>query len=997
MNQPAWVVTAEGETGTPSLMNERVLLRRIRELCAWRAAEEEDIETERVRDGEEVDKTLAVSYVENEKEYETTRATLDEDAKRAKAELEERYENLLRVTQEESEQVRQDISVRASKDERKAKKSWNNEIWLIESDFEANEPVPALEFKKLQKYLKEERAKIANLEEQSSLLIQQFKQSALLQRDLLDEGNKKDAEAGVTGLIETQEDKNNGESTSTDPQGSDSTADDSVSALRAQAGISIDDAIKQEEENLNTNLHGAGEALERLSRLRIARFFRGPQMGFLGLAIVAGVIAGISKTQHWQMNGIVIAAGVLSIILVIVGYWFLYQTARKHVDSVYKPMREQLHCAQNSAQLILEYGERKRLREEATNRKNRDDEMMKAKAKFIPMIQGIREERRQAAKAHNETYPRRLAELKRQWEEEREKEKEQYRTEREANETRRKTRDEEAKNLHERETVKITERYTQRREALERGWRSGMEWVYEQAESLREVDARYFPRWDDAVWESREALDHFLPVVRFGSFTVDRKQISGGIPTDPLLRLDYPEQFTLPAWLTFPEPCSIFIETESEGREAGLQALRNMILRLLVSVPPGKARFTFFDPVGLGQNFAAFMHLADHAEALVSERIWTESRHIDQRLLDLTEHMEGVIQKYLRNEYETIAEYNERAGEIAEPYRFLVMADCPVNLSDVAAKRLLSVINSGVRCGVYTLILYDARQATPSGISIDDLRQHAIHLRCDDGGFHWEDDDFKPYALTIDGPPGDELTTKILTTIGEAAKDATRVQVPFARISPPDDNLWSRSSAEDLTIELGRSGATKLQSLTLGHGTAQHVLIAGKTGSGKSTLLHVLITNTAMWYGPDEVEIYLVDFKKGVEFKTYATHQIPHIRAVAIESDREFGVSVLHRVDSEMKRRGDMFRKAGAQDVASFRRAEPNTPMPRTLLIIDEFQEFFTEDDKLAQEASLLLDRLVRQGRAFGIHVILGSQTLGGAYGLARSTIGQMAVRIALQ
>ena len=52
--------------------------------------------------------------------------------------------------------------------------------------------------------------------------------------------------------------------------------------------------------------------------------------------------------------------------------------------------------------------------------------------------------------------------------------------------------------------------------------------------------------------------------------------------------------------------------------------------------------------------------------------------------------------------------------------------------------------------------------------------------------------------------------------------------------------------------------------------------------------------------------------------------------------------------------------------------------MPRTLLIIDEFQEFFSEDDKLAQDAGLLLDRLVRQGRAFGIHVLLGSQTIGG-------------------
>jgi hypothetical protein len=55
------------------------------------------------------------------------------------------------------------------------------------------------------------------------------------------------------------------------------------------------------------------------------------------------------------------------------------------------------------------------------------------------------------------------------------------------------------------------------------------------------------------------------------------------------------------------------------------------------------------------------------------------------------------------------------------------------------------------------------------------------------------------------------------------------------------------------------------------------------------------------------------------------------------------------------------------------------------------------EEDHVSQSAAVLLDRIVRQGRAFGIHVLLGSQTLGGAYTLARATIGQMVIRIALQ
>jgi DNA segregation ATPase FtsK/SpoIIIE-like protein len=220
--------------------------------------------------------------------------------------------------------------------------------------------------------------------------------------------------------------------------------------------------------------------------------------------------------------------------------------------------------------------------------------------------------------------------------------------------------------------------------------------------------------------------------------------------------------------------------------------------------------------------------------------------------------------------------------------------------------------------------------------------------------------------------------------------------VPFDQVAPPDSKLWTEDTTEELTVPIGRSGATKLQQLAIGKGTRQHALVAGKTGSGKSTLFHVIITNLALWCSPEQVEFYLVDFKKGVEFKCYGTRRLPHAKVVAIESDREFGLSVLQRVDEELRRRGDLFRKLGVQDVTGYKRAGGTEPMPRSLLIIDEFQEFFVEEDRVSQSAAVLLDRIVRQGRAFGIHVVLGSQTLGGAYTLARATIGQMVIRIAL-
>jgi DNA segregation ATPase FtsK/SpoIIIE-like protein len=421
------------------------------------------------------------------------------------------------------------------------------------------------------------------------------------------------------------------------------------------------------------------------------------------------------------------------------------------------------------------------------------------------------------------------------------------------------------------------------------------------------------------------------------------------------------------------------------------------MLRLLTTLPPGRVRFTIIDPVGLGQNFAGFMHLADHDEALVGGRIWTESDQIEERLANLTEHMETVIQKYLRNEFATIDQYNEQAGELAEPYRFLVVADFPTGFQGESFRRLNSIASTGAKCGVYTLVMRDTRQTLPSGTHLDELESHSLNLVRKGDHFVWRDDVFQRFPLSIDPPPSEQFLTTILDVVGRHAKEAKRVEVNFDTIAPSEDKFWTGSTAEEITVPMGRMGATRLQSMKLGRGVAQHVLMAGKTGSGKSTLMHAIITNLAMWYSPDEIELYLVDFKKGVEFKTYGTHLLPHARAIAVESDREFGLSVLQRIDAELTRRGTLFRKAGVQDLAAYRKSPGAEVMPRTLLIIDEFQEFFSEDDRLAQDAGLLLDRLVRQGRAFGIHVLLGSQTIGGTSGLARSTIGQMAVRVALQ
>ncbi len=737
--------------------------------------------------------------------------------------------------------------------------------------------------------------------------------------------------------------------------------------------------------------------LAELTALRLPGFFVGARVGMLvtALIVVAAVIP--LWLNDWQPNlALVISAGVTALVA-LVSTVVLFRKGRGQVEEAILPLLAANRLARQAREVELDAAAERRQEEEAELIRVRDAELLQARTEYDAKRKGIKPECDEALRRIADTYKQRMQQISGEREKisaELEVGHDQAMAQLRADHQQQK---QEAERQREESLSELQVSHDHAWRELRDRWRQETGEIYERIESARAESADLFPAWSDPTWENFRPRYEFPSAIRFGDLAVDLAALPEGLPRSEELALPGPAELALPASLPFPDHCSILVETGESGRDEAIALLQMFMIRLLTSLPPGKVRFTIIDPVGLGQNFAGFMHLADYDEAFVGGKIWTENRHIEQRLADLSEHMEHVIQKYLRNEFETIQDYNEQAGEIAEPFRFLIVADFPVNFTEAAARRLASIQTSGPRCGVHTLIHLDSRQRLPQGLQLSDLRKHSTHLGWEKDKLVWQDEAHKHFPLRVDPVPPDQLLTSVLNTIGRAALEAGPVQVPFHMIAPSADEAWTESSAESFRIPLGRAGAKKLQYMTLGRGTAQHVLIAGKTGSGKSTLLHAIVSSAALWYSPSEIELYLVDFKKGVEFKAYAGDDFPHARVVAIESDREFGLSVLQRLDAELKRRGDLFRNLGAQDVAAYRRLAPEDRMPRILLIVDEFQEFFVEDDKVGQDASLLMDRLVRQGRAFGIHVLLGSQTLAGAYSLARSTIGQMAVRVALQ
>jgi hypothetical protein len=165
---------------------------------------------------------------------------------------------------------------------------------------------------------------------------------------------------------------------------------------------------------------------------------------------------------------------------------------------------------------------------------------------------------------------------------------------------------------------------------------------------------------------------------------------------------------------------------------------------------------------------------------------------------------------------------------------------------------------------------------------------------------------------------------------------------------------------------------------------------------GKSNLLQVLITQLALRYPPEELELYLIDFKQ-VEFDYLLRARLPHARVVASEADREYGVSALRLFQEEIDRRARLFKQAAVPHLRAYR-SVTGERLPRSLVVMDEFQALFLRRDQHADAAGTLLGDIARRGAAFGLHLLMATQSpsAGETPTYLRPMYEQMGLRIAL-
>ena len=237
---------------------------------------------------------------------------------------------------------------------------------------------------------------------------------------------------------------------------------------------------------------------------------------------------------------------------------------------------------------------------------------------------------------------------------------------------------------------------------------------------------------------------------------------------------------------------------------------------------------------------------------------------------------------------------------------------------------------------------------------------------------------------------------RILAGLTDGSLAATRGGVPalvdLAEVLPvaaeaqPVADLW-RMTRRSTRFVIGRDavGPASLDLVSDG----PHALVAGTTGSGKSELLRTMVASLALVNRPDELVLVLVDYKGGSAFAEAAA--LPHVVGVITDLDSHLADRALTSLTAELKRRERILARAGVSDLPAYQRLHDAPPLPRLVLVIDEFRA-------LAEELPDFLDGLVRiatLGRSLGVHLVLATQRPGGV--VSADVRANVNLRIALR
>jgi len=455
--------------------------------------------------------------------------------------------------------------------------------------------------------------------------------------------------------------------------------------------------------------------------------------------------------------------------------------------------------------------------------------------------------------------------------------------------------------------------------------------------------------------------------------------------------------FVIPYVIDFRNFSNIQLACENNDVNNVVPTVRSIVTRLFCNMMAGRIKFTFIDLVAQGQTFAPFMQFISASPTsrnIVNQGTCTDSARTDEVLDGLENSVRDINANIYTRDFSSVIEYNEVSEPNVLPINIIVIMNYPEQLSEEAVGHIEKIVRHSKRCGYHFLfvgsgkvesisqfsvadILNDIEPQSPDMIDLRKLDPSFCRLKYSNGN-----------SFTIEGSSvivafeemiKEEKLTKISANMKDSLEKSSSIKVLYSKIN---NGINNNSAIEDIRLPFALVGSSDIKSLIFGDKYAGYAAVVGVPRSGKSNALHVLIMSALSNYSPDELQIYLLDYKLGVEAYKYSEYRLPHFKVISTTKNAIFGINVIASIDDIMEERTSLFTANGCVNYTEYRKIcndnpELNLPkLPRILVIIDEMHALINAKGDKENNFSERMARLIKTSPSYGIHMILASQTV---------------------
>lgn len=535
-------------------------------------------------------------------------------------------------------------------------------------------------------------------------------------------------------------------------------------------------------------------------------------------------------------------------------------------------------------------------------------------------------------------------------------------------------------------------------------------------QNLRD-DIKNYALSSDVIELSKQVVEengkfwHQLAPTKYGNVQVQNKAYALGAYSAPLpfeesqrewLKTQFGQFFDekngrvlIPAELPFDKEQVVTITCAPvRGKELD-RGLQNCVISLIEGSPAGTRKVYVLD--GVRFNSSSMGSLKQLEGTFAFEQIPRNPEQMTavlEQLVSSFSDMDEVLELH-----DSVAEYNAQTEPSKQlPYSTIILYGWPNSFEGRDRELLHRIMTNYERYGISFITISYRNADIKESEDKNPLPEYAMHNAVHINMFARE--------TTITFPDSDPQRFVWYTFGGELSSDYVESLKANQRIKETIGNEYIKRyslverpsyTREYKKIELpfGIDGKDADHSVSFENENFATYLV-GASRSGKSTLLHTLIAGLIRNYHPDNVELWLADFKQ-LEFKRYINHLPPHVKYVLLDESTELVYDLIDKLTNEMMERQKLFSRLGVQRIDQVNPMELDKPLPVIFVILDEFS-IMSQSIADSPIYKLRLQNILAKGAALGIKFLFSSQTFTtGVAGLTATARAQIQQRIAMK